>query len=160
MDSSALGTVDEYWKWVFSLPILQLAGDGTTEVSTWKQADALADSDEYVNTIVAASNDLSARVREVDEIEFQIGWNARGYSLEPMKQRFKLEVLTPRISIHGHFPELTTCIANQVTMGAMEILYRPVVHFDWYRRLVNVLSTGHVVCGYRGEYPNGNIIVF
>jgi hypothetical protein len=146
--------LDAYFAWASSLPILHRAGlqhDPNVSVFSWPDADRLADSDEYINAAVAASNDMVSRIRAVHNDHFQKRWNVQGQAMQPHKASFLQHVIQPRVPANCTLKHLPGCIASQVAMGAMEVLYSDIIE---------VLATGHVVCGYEGEYPTGKPIIF
>ena len=154
--------VEEYLLWLSQQPLL--ARVGTSDIApprvlTWEDAERLADSDEYVNCNVAASNNMVSLVRAVHDDHFHRRWNEQGEHLAQYERSFMDKHVIPRLPPGREWPELRICIANQISMHAMEILYNDIIYFDWYKNLVDILATGHVACGYEGEYPNGRLLI-
>lgn len=156
--------LDDYFEWVRSLPILARAGEHplTDEccVRSWIAADAMCDDDESVNHVLAIRNRLCAALMRVDRSAVTKRWNVQGDRIWAHAELFRDEGLLPRFPQLHEYPKLLNRTLNHTVIAAQELLYNDLVQRDEAMQLVEYFQTGHMIVGYRGEFPEGYRIIF
>lgn len=158
------GGLDDYYAWVRSLPILENAGRHPTAddrcVRSWQAADAMCDDDESVNHLVDIRNRLSAAIMKADRTAITRRWNAQAEVIWTHAERLRDEVLLPRLPQLNKFPCLLKRTMGQTVIAAQELMFGDLVQRDEAIQLVEYFQTGHMIVGYRGEFPDGYRIIF
>ena len=155
-------SVESYFAWVATFPFFERVGmaDRTWQsVRTWREANEGVESDAYICAIVAAANELGERVQAISWAHYDRRWNVHARSIADTENAVLREHIVPQLPTEAS-ARLPRSIIHQIGMGAMELMYADIVRFEWFTGLVDILATGHVACGYEGEYPNGRLIVF
>jgi hypothetical protein len=156
--------LDDYYEWIRTLPILERAGqhqqDDVRCVRSWTSADAICDENESVNHLVAIRNRLSTAIMKADRSAFSRRWNVNADAIWTHAESLRDEILFSRHHQLRHCERLTTRLLGHTVIAAQELLFSDLVQRDEALQLVEYFQTGHMVVGYRGEFPDGYRISF
>lgn len=130
-------------------------------VTSWTQAMKSCKTRTWENVELEARNQLTMAIHQGDRERYQ-QWNE-------LTRKFKEEVVTPLTKrvwepfqvTHGLHVKLVHCVEWDVLAAMMENAYISSNHGSYFfLELLTVYEAGHFPCGWRGEWPQGSLVVY
>jgi hypothetical protein len=141
---------------LFSRVGMELAAEDVARVSTWSEAvdQAIASEDARHE----AAQDLGGRIRSARPAEYE-DWNK---IVVPTRAVY-VEHLEPSIvaTLAAHGAEgAASAVRWLVVNGFMEKAYSHVIEPGFFTRVLALFASGYFPCGWAGEWPAGQLVVF
>jgi len=128
-------------------------------VPSWKDAMNYCSADEWGLVLNESTNLFTEKLRKESVEEFQT-WNDRVADVKkvsvPLVKR-KIEAVQREHNLPEIF-ELT--VHAQISMVLMEAEYAHVIEPENFAKLAFWFVNGHFPCGWKGEFPNGNLVIY
>jgi hypothetical protein len=130
-------------------------------VGSWPEAVASLAEDVWSNVELEAQNQLTVWLHNHDRERYQ-SWNERvvGFKaavIDPLTERH----LVPYQARHGLDVVVVYSVQWDVLSALMENAYLDSGHaVFFFLELLWVYEAGHFPCGWRGEWPQGSLVVF
>jgi hypothetical protein len=130
-------------------------------VKTWPQAMKACKTRTWENVELEARNQLTIALHKLDRECYQ-DWNE-------ITRRFKKNVVMPLTTKfwepfqkeHGLDVKLVHCVQWDILAALMENAYIGINHGSYFfLELLTIYEAGHFPCGWRGEWPQGSLVVF
>ncbi|MFS0901778.1 hypothetical protein AB3N02_01740 [Priestia aryabhattai] len=71
-----------------------------------------------------------------------------------------IDKIESQVSILGLSSEIVNAIKFDIINIIMVLTYEKYHHSDFYTGLLDIYLSGHIPCGWDGDYPVGNIVVY
>jgi hypothetical protein len=130
-------------------------------VKSWPQAMKSCKTRTWENVELEARNQLTMALHNHDRERYQ-DWNK-------ITIKFKKDVVTPLTKKvwepfqqeHGLDIKLVHCVQWDILAAMMENAYMSSKHGSYFfLELLTVYEAGHFPCGWRGEWPQGSLVVY
>jgi hypothetical protein len=127
--------------------------------SSWDEAISNCSSLEWENTQLEAANLLRTRVNQIDPVRFS-GWNDLVDILKPIAVDLIFRKVHS-VMVEKNFPEsFRHNLEWDILHLFLETEYSDIIDPVFYVPLAYWYSTGRFPCGWRGTFPDGQLMVF
>ncbi|MGC3991541.1 MAG: hypothetical protein QM796_18005 [Chthoniobacteraceae bacterium] len=130
-----------------------------TIVSSWKDAVKQCENEEWDWLLNECANIFRSRLAKVSPSELNT-WNERIRAIKLVSQ----PLVNAKIRQLQEFADLSPTVEITlrwiVTMTLAEAEYVQVTEPGYLSKLSFWIVNGHFPCGWKGEFPNGNLIIY
>lgn len=138
-------------------PFTQSLNISVTWVNDWQSASIFFLNPEWRNTTLEARNALTAYLAKMYQKEYQ-DWNTLVREAKSTLQDVFEKVATYQQE-HKLNNKFSDCVRWDILAIVMESTYKHCNPPIFFSKLLTIYENGHFPCGWRGEWPNGNLIV-
>lgn len=128
-------------------------------VKNWKEAVRKCKGTTWENTQLEASNSLTMALSRDWREKYRM-WN----DITDQAKELFMPVVIPIISeyVNGKALDISVlhCVQWDILAAMMEYVYSPYVRPGFYMELLKVYEAGHFPCGWKGKWPDGNLIIY
>jgi hypothetical protein len=128
-------------------------------VSSWEEAMEQCSSNEWGLTLNELTNSYCRELVRKSPEDFRT-WNERAKAVKTLSGPLVKAKFAPVRIEHNLSEEFEGMVHAQVAMVFMEAEYAHVIPPASFSKLAFWFVNGHVPCGWKGEFPNGNLIIF
>jgi hypothetical protein len=130
-------------------------------VKSWPQAMKSCKTRTWENVELEARNQLTMALDNLDRDRYQ-DWNKIAFTLKKdVVTPLTRKVWEPFQQEHGLDIRLIHCVQWDVLAAMMENAYMSSKHGAYFfLELLSVYEAGHFPCGWRGEWPQGSLVVY
>ena len=131
-------------------------------VKTWAQATKTCKTRTWGNVELEARNQLTMALHKLDPERYQ-DWNEITARVQEERLLMPLtkKVWEPFQRKHGLHVKLVHCVQWDVLAAMMENAYMSSNHGSYFfLELLTVFEAGHFPCGWHGDWPQGNLVVY
>ena len=130
-----------------------------TIVSSWKEATRQCESSEWDLTLNESANEFRNRLVRASKEEF-CAWNDHVIAVKEISKPLVEEKMAEVQQKHCLSSAVSDTMRWIVMMTLTEAEYAHVVESGNHSKLAFWIVNGHFPCGWKGEFPNGNLIIF
>lgn len=128
-------------------------------VNSWDEAIEACSALEWENLTLEAANQLAARIREKSKERFN-QWNAILKIVKPFSDALVGDK-SERIAMLNKLPDtFLSCVRWDIFHLCMEAEYSDLVEPGFFSSLSFYYFHGHFPCGFSGNFPKGQFIVY
>ncbi len=127
-------------------------------VHSWDEAIRECSGEGWANLQLEATNTLTRELSENHRSEYR-KWNR---FVDATKEHMALDILQidNRVSELGIDPIVAASAKWDVLHAAMEERYAKLSQFRFFTQLIDLYVSGHFPCGWRGDWPTGQLVVY
>ncbi|HWB60633.1 MAG TPA: hypothetical protein VG733_14155 [Chthoniobacteraceae bacterium] len=128
-------------------------------VTSWEEAMECCTSQEWDWALLESGNIFRGKIRTVSMDELRT-WNARVEKVRPLAMSLvneKTRLTKEQFDLPDVFESNTYA---QILMVLMEAEYSQIVAPGNFSKLELLFLNGHFPCGWRGEFPDGELIIY
>ena len=130
-----------------------------TIVSSWEKATRQCESDEWDLTLNESTNEFTNRLVRASKEEFRT-WNDHVIAVKEVSKPLVEEKMAEAKQKHDLSSAVSDAMRWIVTLTLTEAEYAHVVDSGNHSKLSFWIVNGHFPCGWKGEFPNGNPIIY
>jgi hypothetical protein len=129
-------------------------------VGSWSEAMAHCAAETWENVELEAQNDLTAWLHANDLANYR-KWNqiVRDHKSE-LLDKLTSDVWIPAQQKHQLDRVFVSSVQWDILGALMENSYLPSAHRCFFLELLMVYEAGHYPCGWAGDWPHGELIIF
>jgi hypothetical protein len=134
--------------------------EAVAQVKSWEEALQDDGTDRWGNVRLTAANALRSSVRAAEEGRYRL-WNKLAAEIRPMI----VAMATDKVGKVVSEPRLQAIISDLAQWDLLYFLmvveYGDVVpHQGFYNQLGSWYLSGHFPCDWRGQYPEGQLVIY
>jgi hypothetical protein len=133
--------------------------DAAEVISSWYEAVESCSSPEWEELCMEAANQYRARLAEKSPQRLQ-RWNEIALGIKPTVQALVREKTTEVVEKNGLPPIFVDTVNWDILHVCMESEYADVFPPGFFASQSYWYIKGHFPCGWRGDFPNGKLIVY
>jgi len=135
--------------------------EGTIPVSSWEQALSACEEDDWFQLTDWLPNEVFAEVSRKAKSRYQ-EWNQHVQAIEKRLKPWvdsQVQLVSPNLApqnleiFHGR-------ILWELMHATLETEYGDIISKGFFSVLAGWYLRGHFPCGWKGEYPDGRLVVF
>ena len=130
-----------------------------TILSSWEEAIRHCQDNEWDWLLNESANIYRERLAKVSRPEFNT-WNEHIRAVKEVSAPLVKAKLAPLQKEHDFPPEVEQTLRWIVTMTLTEAEYVQITDPGYLTKLSFWIVNGHFPCGWKGEFPNGNLIIY
>ena len=127
--------------------------------ASWKDAAKYSESSEWELAINESSNMFTAKLHK-EASEAYKSWNDKAREVRSLVIPLVTERMEPIEREYNLSPILGQLVQAQISMVLMEAEFAHLIGAGNFSKLAFWFVNGHVPCGWKGEFPNGNLIIY
>jgi len=132
--------------------------DNLEIAANWEVAKGYLTSLNWENATLEARNKITEKLSSKYQNEFQY-WNKL---TNEARDRLTKEIMPQIIAFQEHnvLPDrFNKCVRWDILAAVMETTYKRCLSPGFFSKLLAIYEDGHFPCGWRGEWPQGNVIL-
>ncbi len=128
-------------------------------VSSWEEVMERSSTSEWGLVLNELTNSYCRDLANKFPDHFRT-WNERARAVKTLSKPLVKAKLDPVREQHGLSEVFVNTLHAQVAMVLMEAEYSHLIAPASFSKLAFWLVNGHVPCGWKGEFPNGNLVIY
>jgi hypothetical protein len=138
---------------------IESPGVNTIQVQNWESVLESIRTVEWENAGIDTANLLRHQIRTHDPVQLNL-WNDRVVDIKPQLEEVVYRKLTPWMQSRTLPPKVVNVVRWDLLHLCMYEGHKPYVSVPFYDEMRAWYLAGHLPCGWQGDFPAGQMMVY